>query len=174
MTKKTGPYTKEVIECFQNPKNYGKMKSPSGVGKVGNPRCGDVMWLYIKVEKDNKGREILKDIKFETFGCVAAIATSSVITQLAVGKTLDEALKIDRDKIVKSLGGLPPMKIHCSVLAAEALSEAIYNYLVKNKRKIPRDLLKRHMIARETRKGVEEKYKEWVEIEGKAHKKNAK
>lgn len=171
MTKEsTGPYTRKVIKCFRNPKNYGKMKNPSGVGKVGNPVCGDVMWIYVKIGKDRKGREILKDIKFETFGCVAAVATSSVVTELALRKTIDQALKISKDKIVKSLGGLPPIKLHCSVLAAEALSEAIYNYLSKNKRKISKDLLARHKRAVATRKGIEEKYKGWILTEEKIHK----
>ncbi|MFH1036545.1 MAG: iron-sulfur cluster assembly scaffold protein [Patescibacteria group bacterium] len=168
---KTGPYTKKVIECFRNPKNYGKMKNPDGIGKVGNPVCGDVMWLYIKVEKDKKGREILGDIKFETFGCVAAIATSSVITDLAMGKTLETALKIDKTKIVNSLGGLPPIKLHCSVLAAEALSEAVYDYLKKKGREISEELQERHKRAEATRRGIEEKYKDWTDIEEKAHKK---
>src|SRR4030042_2767514 len=120
-------YTKKVIEHFSNPHNYGKIKNPDGVGKVGNPRCGDVMHLYIKVGKNKKGEEIITDIKFETFGCVAAIATSSIITSLAKGKTLKEALKINKEKIIKSLGGLPPVKKHCSVLAASALEAAIKN-----------------------------------------------
>ncbi|MFC1789767.1 iron-sulfur cluster assembly scaffold protein [Patescibacteria group bacterium] len=128
-----GPYTKKVFECFKNPKNYGKMKNPDGVGKIGNPVCGDVMWLYIKVEKNKKNQEMIKDIKFETFGCVAAIATSSIITDLAKGKTLKEAMKIDKQKIVESLGGLPPIKMHCSILAASALAVAIKDYLSKNK-----------------------------------------
>lgn len=132
---KMGPYTKKVIDCFKNPKNYGRMKNPDGVGKVGNPVCGDVMWLYIKIEKDKKEREVIKDIKFETFGCVAAIATSSIITSLVKGKTLKEALKIDKNKIVKSLGGLPPIKVHCSVLAASALDAAIKDYLSKKNAK---------------------------------------
>lgn len=169
MVKTTGLYTKKVVACFRNPKNYGRMENPDGVGKVGNPVCGDVMWLYIKVQKDKKGREILKDIKFETFGCVAAIATSSVITDLAMGKTLDAALKIDKSKIVKSLGGLPPIKLHCSVLAAEALSEAIYDYLSKNKREISKELEERHNRAKATREGIEKKYKNWVKIEEKEH-----
>jgi len=131
MTKtvsKMGPYTQKVIDCFNNPKNYGQMKDPDGVGRVGNPICGDVMWLYIKVGKNKKGQEIIKDIKFETFGCVAAIATSTILTQMAKGKTFKEALKIDKQKIIKSLGGLPPIKIHCSVLAASALNKAIEDY----------------------------------------------
>lgn len=168
---KVGPYTKKVIKYFRQPKNYGKMENPDGVGKVGNPVCGDVMWLYIKVEKNKRGEEIIKDIKFETFGCVAAIATSSVITDLAKGKTIAQALKIDKNKIVKSLGGLPPIKLHCSVLASEALSEAVYDYLLKNKREIPQEVLERHERTRATREGIEEKYHDWVEIEEKEHKK---
>ena len=133
--------------------------------------CGDVMWLYIKVDKDKKGREIIKDIKFETFGCVAAIATSSVITDLAKGKTLKEALKIDKQEIVKSLGGLPPIKIHCSVLAAGALSGAIYDYLSKNKKEIPKELEELHQRTEKERREIEEKYKEWTKLEEKMHKK---
>jgi nitrogen fixation protein NifU and related proteins len=171
--EKSGPYTKKVIQRFRNPKNYGKMEKPDGVGKVGNPVCGDVMWLYIRIGKvasgKNKGKEVIKDIKFETFGCVAAIATSSVITELAKDKTLEEALKIDKKEIVDSLGGLPPIKLHCSVLAAEALTEAIYDYLLKNKREIPKDLLERHKRAEATRKGIEEKYHDWTELEKAAH-----
>ena len=133
-TSRMGPYTKKVMECFNNPKNYGRMKNPDGVGKVGNPVCGDVMWLYIKVGKNKKGEEIIKDIKFETFGCVAAIATSTILTQMAKGKTLKEAKNIDKQKIIKSLGGLPPIKIHCSVLAASALIKPI-DELLKSKKK---------------------------------------
>jgi nitrogen fixation protein NifU and related proteins len=132
---KMGPYTKKVVECFNNPKNYGRIKDADGVGKVGNPVCGDVMWLYIKVGKNQKGQEIIKDIKFETFGCVAAIATSTILTQMAKGKTLDEARKIDKQEIVKSLGGLPPIKVHCSVLAASALNKAIDDYESKRSKK---------------------------------------
>ncbi|HKZ45684.1 MAG TPA: iron-sulfur cluster assembly scaffold protein, partial [archaeon] len=122
--KKYGPYTELVIKHFKKPHNLGKMENPSGIGKVGNIICGDVMWLYIKVEKNKTGKEIIKDIKFETFGCIAAIATSSVITDLAKGKTIEEAIKISREDVIKSLGSLPPIKRHCSVLAADALSEA--------------------------------------------------
>jgi len=115
-------YTKKVIQHFKNPHNYGKMKNPSAVGKVGNLKCGDVMYLYIKVEKD-----IIKDIKFETFGCAAAIATSSVVTDLAKGKTIKQALRITPHQVVKELGELPPIKIHCSLLAIDALKDAIKN-----------------------------------------------
>ena len=146
-------FTPKVIKYFRKPHNYGRMKNPDGVGKVGNPVCGDVMWLYIRVEKNKKGEEIIKDIKFETFGCVAAVATSSVITDLAKGKTLKEAMKINREKIVKSLGGLPPIKVHCSVLAAGALSEAIYDYLSKNKKEIPKEIESLHRrIEKEKKK----------------------
>ena len=122
-------YTKKVLEAFKNPHNYGRMKNPDGIGKVGNPICGDVMWLYIKVGKN----EVIKDIKFETFGCVAAISTSSMITDLVKGKTIKEALKISKDDIVKSLGGLPKIKYHCSILAIDALKKAIEDYSSKKK-----------------------------------------
>lgn len=168
---KIGPYTKKVIEYFKKPHNCGRIKNPDGVGKVGNPICGDVMWLYIKVVKDKKGRKIIKDIKFETFGCVAAIATSSVITDLAKGKTLKEVMKIDREKIVKSLGGLPPIKIHCSILAASALTEAIYDYLSKKKREIPKELQKKHQRIAKEKKEIKKRYKEWIKIEEEMHKK---
>src|SRR4030042_3159307 len=137
-------YTKKVMEHFKNPHNMGRMKNPDGVGKVGNVVCGDVMWLYIKVGKNKKGEEIIKDTKFETFGCVAAIATSSAITDIIKGKTLDQALEVNKKNIIDNLGGLPPIKIHCSVLAADALAEAIWDYLKKNKRKIPVALEQKH------------------------------
>jgi len=124
-------YSKEVMKNYMNPKNLGEIKNPSGVGKVGNPTCGDMMWIYIKVEKDKKGKEILKDIKFKTFGCAAAIATSSMITQLAKGKTLKEAEKISRSDVADSLKGLPPLKMHCSNLASDALRAAIKDYQKK-------------------------------------------
>jgi len=125
-------YSKEVMKNFMNPKNLGEIKNPDGFGKVGNPVCGDIMYLYIKVGKDKNGKEIIKDIKFKTFGCAAAIATSSMITQLAKGKTLKQASKIKRDDVASSLKGLPPIKMHCSNLASEALNAAIKDY---NKRK---------------------------------------
>lgn len=123
-------YSKKVLKEFTEPKNMGEIKDADGIGKVGNPVCGDVMWLYIKVEKKGK-KEILKDIKFKTFGCAAAIATSSMITQLAKGKTLEEAEKITRNDVAESLEGLPPVKMHCSNLASEALKKAIEDYRKK-------------------------------------------
>lgn len=122
-------YSKKVMEHFRNPHNMGEIKDAEGVGTVGNPVCGDLMTIYIKV-KDNK----IEDIKFKTFGCAAAIATSSMITDLAKGKTIEEALKITRDSVAKSLDGLPPIKMHCSNLAADALHEAIKDYKKKHKK----------------------------------------
>lgn len=157
-----GIYSKKVIEHFQSPHNYGRMKNPSGVGKAGNLICGDIMHLYIKIGKDKKGKEIIEDVSFETLGCAAAISTSSVVTDLVKCKTLKEALKIDNNKIVKSLGGLPVAKIHCSLLAVDALSEAIYNYLSKKKRKIPEELQKRHKRIEKERKKIEKRFKKWL------------
>ena len=158
-------YTDKAIKHFKNPHNYGKINDPDSLGKVGNIICGDVMWLYIKIGQNKKGEEIVKDIKFETFGCVAAIATSSIITDLVKGKTLKEALKISRKEIADSLGGLPPIKIHCSVLAADALSEAIYNYLSENKKAIPKKVQKRHQRIAKEKKIIKEKHKDWMEID---------
>ena len=152
-------YTKKTLSNFTNPKNYGKLKNPDGVGKVGNVVCGDVMYLYIKLDKDKKK---IKDIGFETFGCVAAIATSSEITELAKGKDLKYAMNIKKDDIVKSLGGLPPVKIHCSILAVDALAEAAYDYLKKQKQPIPADLAKKHERIDQEKKIIECKYKDWT------------
>jgi len=114
------------MDHFANPRNVGEIPDADGIGKVGNPQCGDVMWLYIKV-KDG----IITDIKFKTFGCGAAIATSSMITELAKGKTLEEARSISRKDVADALEGLPPVKMHCSNLAADALLEAIKDYEAK-------------------------------------------
>jgi len=120
-------YTKKVIDHFKNPHNQGEIKDADAVGQAGNPVCGDVMKIYLKV-KDDK----IADVKFETLGCAAAIAVSSSLTDLVKGKTLDEALAVTKDKIVDDLGGLPPVKIHCSMLGVEALHEAIKEYKSKN------------------------------------------
>ena len=124
-------YNKKVLKYFLNPKNRGKINKADGIGMVGNPVCGDLMKIYIKVFKDEKGEEIIKDIGFETLGCVAALASSSITTEMAKGKTLKQALKISRDDIVKELTGLPKEKVHCSVLANQALKKAIENYYSK-------------------------------------------
>ena len=119
-------YSKKVMEHFMNPRNVGVIDNPDGYGKVGNPVCGDVMEIYIKVKED-----IITDIKFKTFGCGSAIATSSMVTELAKGKHIDEALKITRNDVADELEGLPPQKMHCSNLAADALREAIKDYKKK-------------------------------------------
>ena len=120
-------YNEKVLEHFQNPRNVGTMDDADGVGEVGNINCGDIMRIYIKVD----GAERITDIKFQTFGCGAAVATSSMVTELAKGKTLDEALIMTNKDVAESLGGLPPIKMHCSNLAADALHAAIKNYREK-------------------------------------------
>jgi len=119
-------YSEKVLDHFRNPRNVGEIEDADGVGTVGNPVCGDMMSVYIKVEDDK-----IADIKFRTFGCGAAIATTSMTTELAKGKTLDEAMEITRKDVADELGGLPPVKMHCSNLAADALHEAIEDYRKK-------------------------------------------
>ena len=116
-------YSEKVMEHFRNPRNVGEIENPDGVGKVGNPVCGDIMELQIKVEDG-----IIVDARFKTFGCGAAIATSSMVTELIKNKTIDEASKISNRAVAEALGGLPPIKMHCSVLAEEALTKAIEDY----------------------------------------------
>jgi len=119
-------YTEKVMDHFSNPRNVGEIENPDGVGEVGNASCGDIMKIFLTVE-DN----IIKDVKFKTFGCGAAIATSSMVTELAIGKTIDEALELTNSAVADALDGLPPAKLHCSNLAADALHEAIKNYKEK-------------------------------------------
>lgn len=119
-------YSEKVVEHYTNPRNVGKIEDASGIGKVGNPVCGDIMKMFIKVENN-----IITDVKFKTFGCGAAIATSSISTEMIKGKTIEEALKLKNTDVVNSLGGLPPVKLHCSVLAEEAIHEAIADYYRK-------------------------------------------
>jgi nitrogen fixation NifU-like protein len=121
-------YSEKVMDHFKHPHNLKEIKEADGVGKVGNPVCGDMMWVYIKVGKNPEGKEYIKDIGVKTFGCVAAIATSSMITDLAKGKTLEEAKNITRDDIKDALDGLPPVKVHCSNLSADGLHRAIEDY----------------------------------------------
>jgi len=121
-------YSEKVIEHFKNPHNQGSIKNADAIGQVGNPSCGDVMKIYLKITSDKKSKKIIKDIKFETLGCAAAISVSSVLTDMVKGKTLKAALKVTKDQIVKNLGGLPPVKIHCSMLGVEALHQAIKKY----------------------------------------------
>ena len=122
-------YTKQVMEHFANPLNVGELEDADGVGEVGNAKCGDIMKMYLKIDKETS---LITDIKFKTFGCGAAIATSSMATTMIKGKTIEEALQLTNKQVVEELGGLPPAKIHCSVLAEEAVKSAIADYFIKN------------------------------------------
>ncbi len=116
-------YSEKVMDHFNNPRNVGEIEDADAIGEVGNPVCGDIMKLYLKIDGDT-----IKDIKFKTFGCGAAVATSSMVSELAIGKKIDEALEISKDKVAEALDGLPSQKMHCSNLAADALHDAIKNY----------------------------------------------
>ena len=117
-------YTEKVVDYFMNPRNVGDLKDADGVGEVGNPRCGDVMKIFLDVDEN----EIIQDVKFQTFGCAAAIATSSMATEMIKGKTVDEALRLTNKDVADALGGLPPEKVHCSLLAQEGILAAISDY----------------------------------------------
>ncbi|KRT34550.1 Fe-S cluster assembly scaffold protein NifU [Acetomicrobium hydrogeniformans] len=119
-------YTEKLMQLFMNPKNVGRIEDADGIGEVGNPVCGDVMKIYLKIEDDR-----IVDVKFETFGCAAAIATSSMVTELVKGKTIEEALKVSNKDVAEALGGLPPQKVHCSLLAEEGIKAAVDDYLAK-------------------------------------------
>lgn len=123
-------YSKKVLDTFANPKNVGEIENADGVGTVGNAKCGDIMQVFLKIEND-----VIVDAKFKTFGCTAAIASSSIATEMIKGKTLEEALKIKNADVVDALEGLPPQKIHCSVLAEEAIAEAIKDYREKKEKR---------------------------------------
>ncbi len=126
-------YTEQVMDHFQNPRNVGEIPDASGVGTVGNAKCGDIMQIFIKVNED----EVIEDVKFKTFGCGAAVATSSMATEMIKGKKVEDALKLTNAAVVEALEGLPPQKIHCSVLAEEAVKAAIDNYNANKKRNEP-------------------------------------
>ncbi|HZK84637.1 MAG TPA: Fe-S cluster assembly scaffold protein NifU [Desulfosporosinus sp.] len=119
-------YTEKVMDHFTNPRNVGELENANGVGEVGNAKCGDIMRIYLDIEGD-----VIKDVKFKTFGCGAAVATSSMVTEMVKGKTIEEALVISNAAVAEALGGLPPAKMHCSNLAADALHKAIENYREK-------------------------------------------
>ena len=121
-------YSDKVLDHFENPRNVGEIENASGIGVVGNPRCGDIMKMYILVDDNTK---TIIDCKFKTFGCAAAIATSSIATEMIKGKTIEEALKVTNKAVVEALDGLPPVKIHCSLLAEKAIKAAIYDYSKK-------------------------------------------
>ena len=121
-------YSDRVLDHFRNPRNVGEMDNPDGVGRVGSPVCGDIMELYLRVKNS-----IIVDAKFKTFGCAAAIATSSMVTEMVKGRSIQEALEISNEAVVEALGGLPPIKMHCSVMAEEALRAAVEDYLQRRK-----------------------------------------
>ncbi len=126
------PYSEKVMDHFNNPRNVGEIPDASGIGTVGNPICGDVMKMFLKIEG-----EVIVDVKFKTFGCGAAVATSSMVTEMVKGKTIEEALKISNKAVAEALGGLPPVKMHCSVLAEDALRSALKDYYVKQGKPVP-------------------------------------
>ncbi len=121
-------YSEKVMDHFNNPRNVGVIENPDGYGKVGSPTCGDVMEIFLKIEEG-----IIRDVKFRTFGCASAIATSSISTEMIMGKKVEEALELTNKAVAKALDGLPPAKMHCSILAEEAIKEAIEDYINKNK-----------------------------------------
>jgi nitrogen fixation NifU-like protein len=126
----SGMYSEKVMDHFKNPRNVGEIENADGVGEVGNATCGDIMKIYLKVEND-----VIKDVKFQTFGCGSAIATSSMVTEMVMGKTLEEAEKVSNKAVAEALDGLPPTKMHCSNLAADALHKAITDYREKHGKK---------------------------------------
>ncbi len=130
-------YSEKVMDHFQNPRNVGKMEDADGIGEVGNAKCGDIMKIYLKIKDD-----VIEDVKFNTFGCASAIATSSIATELIKGKSLKDALSLTNQAVVEALDGLPPVKIHCSVLAEEAIKAAIKDYYDKNGIAYEADLFK--------------------------------
>ena len=125
-------YSKKVMDYFMNPKNMGEIDDASGVGTVGNAKCGDIMRIYLKINDDG----IIEDVKFKTFGCGAAIATSSMATELVIGRTIEEALKVTNKAVAEALDGLPANKVHCSLLAEEAINAALWDYAQRNNMKI--------------------------------------
>ena len=152
-------YSDKVLKLFKNPHNIGLIKNPSGIGKVGNVYCGDLLWIYIKVNKNKEGEKIIKNISFKSLGCVANIVTSSIVTDLARGKTIEKAIKITKDDVLKKIGKIPPQKVHCSILATDGLREAIYDYLSKNNLKIPKNLEENHERLVKELKEIERRYK---------------
>ena len=121
-------YSEKVMEHFNNPRNVGEIENASGVGTVGNAKCGDIMRIYLDIDEN----QVIRDAKFKTFGCGAAVATSSMATELVIGKTVEEALKVTNKAVMDALDGLPPVKVHCSLLAEEAIHSALWDYAEKN------------------------------------------
>ena len=151
-------YSDRVMEIFKNPHNMGEIEDADAIGKVGNLSCGDMMWLYLKIEKNSKGEDTIKDAKVKTFGCVAAVSTSSVLTDMIIGKSLKEAMAITKQDIVDILNGLPKIKIHCSILAIDALKEAVYDYYTRKNRSIPEEIKAIHKRVQKTNELIEHKH----------------
>jgi len=163
-------YSRKVLDIFKNPHNIGEIKDADAIGKVGNPACGDMMWMYLRIAKNKRGKdgsgavkpelgeEVIEDAKVKTFGCVAAVSTSSVLTDMIKGKTLKEAMKFTKQDIVDILNGLPKIKVHCSVLAIDALKEAVYDYYKRNKKPIPEDIKKVHERVQKANEMIEHRH----------------
>lgn len=128
-------YSEKVMDHFANPRNVGEIENADGVGEVGNAKCGDIMKIFLKIDND-----VISDVKFNTFGCGAAIATSSMATEMIMGKTIDEALQLTNKAVTEALGGLPPVKLHCSVLAEEAVKTAVQDYYARQGKELPEEL----------------------------------
>jgi len=163
-------YTKEIMDHFKNPKNVGRIKNPSALGHAGNKICGDIMYLYLKIGKNKTGKDIIKDVKFETFGCTVAIANTSLLTTMIKGKTLEQAAKVTKEDLIKKFKKVPLIKIHCSLLAVDALSEAIYDYFLKQGRLISPELQKKHERIQREEKEIKHRHEGLIEIEEELHK----
>lgn len=165
-------YSKEIMKHFRKPQNVGKLKNPDGLGRAGNKICGDLMYLYLKIKRNRKGVEIISDIKYETYGCVVAIANTSLLSTMIKGKTLEAAAKITKEDLIKKFKQVPFVKIHCSLLAVDALSEAIYDYFLKQGRPISAELQAKHERIQKEEKEIEHRHKGLVELEEELHKEN--
>lgn len=155
-------YTGKVMDHFLNPRHTGRLTDYDAIGEVGNIACGDVMRIFIKVEEDEKKQPCIANISFETYGCGAAIATSSITCEMAMGKTLVEALELEKKDVVTGLESLPPQKIHCSILAIDALREAIFVYLTKQKLPIPEKLALAHQTIKKSQEILKKQYESWL------------
>jgi nitrogen fixation NifU-like protein len=155
-------YSQQVMEHFLHPHHAGVLTRYDAVGEVGNIVCGDVMRIYIKVEPDMRAQPCIADISFETYGCGAAIATSSITCDLAMGKTLAEAQKLTKDQVVTALERLPAQKIHCSILAIDALHEAIYQYYTSQKIPVPAALQQQHSEIQQQKDFLKKQYESWL------------
>jgi len=152
----------------RNPRNVGSIKDADGTGEAGNLVCGDLMKLYLQIRENKKGEKVIRDAKFETFGCIVAISNSSMLTTMVKGKTVEEALRLTRDNLVEKLGKpLPPIKLHCSILAVDALHEALFDYYSRAKLPVPEQLNKEHERIQKAMEAIERKHKEYVEFEEK-------